>query len=70
MAARKKRRLQRYKATRIILWGDVPFRLEAGQEFTKADLQMPRMAAALKKWIRMGAAVEIVEEKQAIVKKK
>lgn len=60
MAARKKK-LQRYIATRVILWGDKPFRLEIGQEFTKADL-LPGMEAALRKWVRVGAAVEIVED--------
>ncbi len=62
MATRKKKRqVQRYKATRAITYGDVPFRLEVGQEFTKADL-LPGMAAALRKWVRVGAVVEVKEQ--------
>ena len=42
MAKKVKRyKVKRYKATRDIRWGDKPFRLEKGQEFTEADLQMP-----------------------------
>lgn len=62
MATRKKM-VQRYKVTRTITYGDVPFRLEVGHEFTKADL-LPGMAAALAKWLRAGAVVEIVENQK------
>ena len=67
--ARKKKRLRQYKATRSIQWGDVPFTLAEGQEFTKADL-MPGMEAALRKWIRVGAAVAIKQiiEKQEVIR--
>ena len=67
MATRKKtkKRTQRqqYRATRLIQWGDTPFTLKEGQEFTEADL-LPGMEAALRKWVGVGAAVKITEEKQ------
>ncbi len=56
---------KRYRTTRDISYGDEPFRLVEGQEFTEADLQ-PGMEAALAKWIRVGAA-EVIEVKQAEV---
>ena len=58
---RKKTQPRRYRALRVIHWGP-RFKLEAGQEFTEANL-LPGMEAALLKWLRVGAA-EVVEEKQ------
>jgi len=52
---------KRYRTTRDISYGDEPFRLVEGQEFTEADLK-PGMVAALRKWLRVGAAVEIKQE--------
>ncbi len=48
---------KRYKALCRIEWDNV-FTLEDGQEFTEADL-LPGMEAALLKWLRVGAAIEI-----------
>ena len=59
---RKKARPRRYKVVYDIRWGPV-FTLDAGQEFTEADL-LPGMEAALAKWKRVGAVVE-VEVKEA-----
>ena len=69
MATRKKTkkrtRRQQYRATRLIQWGDTPFTLKEGQEFTEADL-LPGMEAALRKWLQVGAAVE-VEKKATLI---
>jgi len=64
MAKKRNTLVRRYRATRNIQWGDVPFKLEEGQEFTEADL-LPGMEAALAKWLRVGAA-EVVESPQPI----
>lgn len=56
----KKKSVKRYIATYAIQWGP-SFTLDEGQEFTEADL-LPGMKAALRKWLRVGAAVEIVED--------
>ena len=69
---RTKKSQTQYKATRDIDWGNV-FTLKVNQEFTEADL-LPGMEAALAKWLRVGAAVEVevvespqpIDEEQAV----
>jgi len=58
-----KKSVRRYIATRDIQYGQT-FSLSTGQEFTEADL-LPGMEAALRKWLRVGAA-EVVESPQPI----
>jgi len=52
-----KKKLKKYRALRRLRWGHV-FDQPKGWEFTEADL-LPGMKAALRKWLRVGAAVEI-----------
>jgi len=63
-AAKRKARARKYIATRDIQWGQV-FTLKAHQEFTEADL-LPGMEAALRKWLRVGAA-EVIEVSRLII---
>jgi len=58
-----KKKLKKYRALRRLRWGHV-FDQPKGWEFTEADL-LPGMKPALRKWLRVGAAVEVVESKQA-----
>ena|GEM_PF-1406600 len=62
---RQRSQPQRYKTVYDIRWGPV-FTLDAGQEFTEADL-LPGMGAALAKWQRVGAVVEVEDEKAGLV---
>jgi len=62
---KSKKELKKYRALRRLRWGHV-FDQPKGWEFTEADL-LPGMKPALRKWLRVGAAVEVVEIKQAEV---
>jgi len=56
-----KKKLKKYRALRRLRWGHV-FDQPKGWEFTEADLDMPAMAPALRKWLRVKAIAEITEQ--------